>query len=451
MKKKRIKGIGLLFALAPLLCSHGVFAADYSMNYSGGEALGSSNVNINPGLVNSLAPLFQNKKVDYLTTSESTKWKSGYILDNLIDSSRKDCVEFKYFTIDSNNLIGADENLSLTMSNNKYSVDVSFDDVQLVNNGTQAASNKPLTIGVAPGWSYIYGGWNVYSDAKCTEAKTDSERLERKNDERLFVKMNLKLHRKGQKSIYSTNGMFFGLTDIDAAQSYKILNHGNELTRENMFAKDASKLQPSQYVSGLRNMFVSEGNYIYSQYTIENDFALSGGNDIFVKLTQATQQEGLNAVFGFAEAAASGVEYYNRILNVTYTSDDNGKITGIKDEKVPIEDNPAGSKQVPNEDYEFKYWIADKDVVLTDGTTIKAGEQLTDEQIIKVVVTEDIEFKAIHAPIPEEPAPAAPNTGASTEELNASQIAISVIGITLGALMIGLLPRLYHKKLGFKK
>lgn len=73
----------------------------------------------------------------------------------------------------------------------------------------------------------------VYSDAKCTEAKTGSERLERKNDERLFIKMNLKLHRKGQKSIYSTNGMFFGLTDIDAAQSYKILNHGNELTQEN--------------------------------------------------------------------------------------------------------------------------------------------------------------------------------------------------------------------------
>ncbi len=45
----------------------------------------------------------------------------------------------------------------------------------------------------------------------------------------------------------------------------------------------------------------------------------------------------------------------------------------------------------------------------------------------------------------------APNTGASTGEASAILIPVSVLGISIVALMAGLLPRIRHKKLCFKK
>lgn len=44
-----------------------------------------------------------------------------------------------------------------------------------------------------------------------------------------------------------------------------------------------------------------------------------------------------------------------------------------------------------------------------------------------------------------------PNTGVSTNETNAAAISVSVFGVLLGALVIGLLPKLTHKKVDFGK
>ena len=46
--------------------------------------------------------------------------------------------------------------------------------------------------------------------------------------------------------------------------------------------------------------------------------------------------------------------------------------------------------------YPFTYWVADDDVVLTDGTAIKKNAAITSEQLAKVVVDQDITFTATY-------------------------------------------------------
>lgn len=443
LKTSMVAGAAILAALSSATST---FAAEpYGIKYSGGTTLGASNVTINQKLVDGLVPLLQNKRAT-VTTSSSTKWKTGYILDNFGDGRGKVCTPFKYFTVDGTN-ISASDKLSVNLSNDKYSVDVAFNNV--LTEGTIDTSS-PYTVGLAEGYSYIYGGWDVYSkkisDSECGGDVINALTLSK--NAKLFVEMNLKLHKKGSTSIYNSDGIYFGLTDIDAAQSYKILNSTNTLSKNNMYAASADKIQGD---GTYNNMFVSNGGYIYSQYNNDGASNYSGGNDVFVKLDTKTQQEGLNIVFGFVERAASGVEYYDTQYKVTYVSDEYGKITGKTKEDVLSNENPTGSTQKPNEGYEFTHWTADVDVTLKDGKVIKAGEKITEAQIKQVVVTQDIEFKAYHSPEQKPKEPAAPNTGASTEELNATQIVVSVLGIGLGALMIGLLPYLNRKKIGFNK
>lgn len=242
--------------------------------------------------------------------------------------------------------------------------------------------------------------------------------------------------------------MYFGLTDVDAGQSYKILNDGNKLSSSNMYAKSAELLQPED--SDLRNMFVSSGNYIYSQYNADGHFNIrEKGNDVFVKLNEATQKDGLDVVFGFSGLAWSGVEYYAKQYTVNYISEDGGKITGLTEEKVMPEKNPSGSEATPNKDYKLDYWKADKDVTLEDGTVIKAGEKLTMEQIKQVVVDQDITFIAVYKAV--SPV-SAPDTGVYTGGFNASVAASLLMGVLLvGGLAVGLTPRVFHKRVGFKK
>lgn len=47
--------------------------------------------------------------------------------------------------------------------------------------------------------------------------------------------------------------------------------------------------------------------------------------------------------------------------------------------------------------------------------------------------------------------PEMPDTGSFTGESNANQIMTSIIGISLGALFVAIMPRLFHKKISFKK
>ena len=103
---------------------------------------------------------------------------------------------------------------------------------------------------------------------------------------------------------------------------------------------------------------------------------------------------------------------------VTYESDEGGEITGIDEEPVVPNGNPTGTEDEPKDEYEFDHWEADKDVVLEDGTEIKAGDPITPEQISHIVVTEDITLTAVHKPII---ATEVPDTGVLSKEGSATQ------------------------------
>ena len=69
---------------------------------------------------------------------------------------------------------------------------------------------------------------------------------------------------------------------------------------------------------------------------------------------------------------------------VTYETTEKGTISGIKEEQVNHNGNPQNTIVTAQEGYTFKNWTANKDVTLTDGTTIAKGNPITNEQIVKI-------------------------------------------------------------------
>lgn len=83
-------------------------------------------------------------------------------------------------------------------------------------------------------------------------------------------------------------------------------------------------------------------------------------------------------------------------FTVNYRSDANGKITGKTKETVYYKKVPTGSTESPNKNYSTTVWKADKNVSLSNGAAIKAGDPLTMAQIKTVVVTQDVTFTVYH-------------------------------------------------------
>ncbi len=84
-------------------------------------------------------------------------------------------------------------------------------------------------------------------------------------------------------------------------------------------------------------------------------------------------------------------------VEVLYKTDGNGEISGIPSEKQLYGRNPSGSEEIPNQGYVFSGWMADSDVVLTDGSTIKSGTLMRSTDVKNVVLTQDrITFTAIN-------------------------------------------------------
>ena len=86
------------------------------------------------------------------------------------------------------------------------------------------------------------------------------------------------------------------------------------------------------------------------------------------------------------------------------------------------------------------------DVILEDGTEIKAGNPITEEQIKQIIVDRDITFTSHYKKIP-----VTPDTGATTNNNITSVATVSTTGVLLTALFIYALPRLTHRKVWFKK
>ena len=94
--------------------------------------------------------------------------------------------------------------------------------------------------------------------------------------------------------------------------------------------------------------------------------------------------------YGFAFNPSLAVAYYT----VDYKSI-NGEITSDKNEDVFDNQNPVTNVvNKPNKNYKFEKFTCNKDVTLTDGTRIVAGDKITEEQIKKIVVTDDITITA---------------------------------------------------------
>ena len=437
--------------LGALLFVPNTFADNpYGINYSGGTELGASNVQINPTLVNELAPLIKygTQMGNRITASENGGWKEGYINTNNCSKA----YYLEYPSVDGGIKVASnrttDISPSYTISNNDYSIVVKIDDVFLDGITEESLEGKSIAVAASQKNGGLHVGYKIYTDDTCKTVDENIKGMNTTDNGKVFVETNIKLYKNGTE--YVSNGLYFGLVDIDAAQSYKILNEGDSLKASNMYAESAAKLQPTDSSIVSRNRFNASSNYIYSEY-IDSGKGFNietSGNDIFVKLSNKAQTDGLNMVFGFVGSAGSGVQYYAKQFVVKYISDDNGKISGIGEEDIIASSNPSGSASTPNSEYKFVYWIADIDVTLEDGTVIKKGEKMTLAQVKQVVVDQDITFTAIHET---EDGPAVPNTGSYTSEGSLMPIAISITGVALGAMIIGLLPKLHHKRIDFNK
>lgn len=409
MKKKTYKqkiAATFLAVSSIALGSTNVFADNHGITYNktGAQELGASNVQENATLVNSLTPLIQSSS--NATTTEFAKpdsWQNGFIKDTVGTETR--CTPIKYFTVSSNSAIGANNNYSFTVSNDDYRAEVSFKDISVT--PSSAFGSKKTSVGIIPGTSWVYGGWSIYNDASCNTLNESIAGVS-VDGTHLFANLHVTMHRRNSATPFTSNGLYLGLSDIDAAQSYKILNSDSALSQSNMYTKSVADLQESG--NPLKNWFVpagvNGGPYIFSEYNPnasgDNPSVVRSTNaaNVFVKLGEQTQANGLDIVFGFADNAASGISFYAKQYKVDYKSDENGVIdttNGITTEEVISGENPTGSIQIPNQGYVFTKWIADTNVTLKDGTTITKGDPITSEEIKQVVVNSDITFTAYHA------------------------------------------------------
>ena len=449
MKTKNKLGISAVLAavFGLLVQPVSVFAYNpYGIEYSGGEALGSSNVQINPTLINELTTLVKMDKSATLEFNDPNSWESGWLNDG-----ETGCLPVKYFR--KQNPSGAlallapvgygGGDYSFVISRGAYREVIRIDDVYLEN----FSEGDSVAIVVWPEGGFIYASNNVYTDSQCETAVDGLTSFYPLTDnKRVFIEANVKLYKEGNSSVFTSDQLYFGITDIDYAQSFMILNSDNLFSTSNMYAKSADVLNGDDPSNVLKNRFVASGNYIYSEYDGTSSVISGNNSNIFVKLTQNTQEQGVQIVLGFAKGAGSQLEYYAKQYKISYISDENGVISGISAEDIITGDYPSGSSSKPEANYRFMYWVANKDVTLNDGTVIKAGEPMTLAQTKQIVVNEDIILEAIH-----EDQTAVPNTGAFTGETNAMAISVSIMGILLGALVIRSLPKLNHKKIDFKK
>lgn len=398
----------LASVLGVIVPATGAFAAnDISMSYSGGSVLDSTKVNLFD--TTGYTQLMGSAAESTLNRVTGSKWADGYIKVG-------SCHPVKYLRV--GNTSGAFDPQSDTASveivsgGGKYRMEVSIEDVQFKN----LPSDTTLSIAIDSGRA-LHIGYGLYEDQATCESESVIDGISTLNainreksagDETdIFVNTRVKFYKGSSTTPFVVNGadgtgdLYIAFEDMDALQSYMIMNSGNEFSPTNMFATDTSAeyLQPTSGEGA--NMYVSDGNkkYIYSTYgNVE-------GPTLYTKLTPATQRDGINVVFGDRAAATTTLRYLARQYTVNYVSDPNGTIpnTELTTEKVFSGDNPTGSNTTPKrddtseKDYTFLYWVPDVDVTLTDGTTRKANvDHMTYEEVKSVIVDQDITFKAYH-------------------------------------------------------
>ena len=454
MKNKKTKlALAAAMLAATNVIATPVFAANpYGIEYDGGTPLGEGVVNLLDEHIGPLIDLDEEVEIEY---SDSELWDDGYSYD-----VARRCKKTKYFKVSENTTAQDLEGVYYTISNGKFKIKVEIASVlnQVIFNDDEN-DNEWVAVEALPTNGTLLVGYNISKDSECGTKEDGVILLYNGARDRgtFFVETKQTLTRidNKQEKVFKHDDLYYGILDIDASQSFKVLNSGNQLIsgeNGNMFAKSFDGLQPTvesedgddnntnTITEDDKNMYVGgEGKYIYSTTPT---FTIDEGNNVYVKLNAATQSEGLRMVYGFASGAGSPISYYAKQFTVEYLSDKNGEVDEVEAESVIAGETPSGSTTTPAEGYELDYWTADKAVILTDGTKIKAGDPITSKQIKQVIVGEDLVFTAVHV----ESAPIeVPDTGASTSEKNAAFIAVSIIGAVLGASMFGILMKTIRK------
>lgn len=431
--KKRIVPSALIALSGAVMFGSQVFATNqYGIEYSGGSNLDAQNVTIDPSLIEGLTRIIppENRTVAY---SSSAKWEEGY------KKFGSDCSKVKYFRVWDDS-ITTSSGLSYTIEDSEYAIDVDFDKVILEDVEGMSEGGDSLSVMVEEGVGSVDGGREVYTDSTCTTIVSNIVTLQSTGGGKLFAQVHANLHKKGSTKPVKSDQMYLEIADIDALQSYKILNNDSLLKVGNMFAKSAADLQPTEGTE--KNKFVASGNYIYADGPFDTD-----KSDVYVKLGENTQTNGLDIVLGYAGTAGSEIRYFAKEYTVTYKSDEKGAVTGIDSEMVFSGENPSGSETEPKEGYLFSHWVADVDVTLDDGTVIKAGEALSAEQVEKVLVEQDINFTGIH--VIEEPDDGGEESGGTkvpdTGEFTGANSALFIIVPVWAVLMIALGSRFAYK------
>lgn len=451
MKKRSLKALALtLPVLGSTIASPAVFAENYGISYTADGVELTSVVKQEPALVESLTEIIPRVTK---TTFIGDDWETAYYSTK---SGGEDvCLKTKYILVGNGEHTFPGEGLGFISApeGTGYSLVVNFNKIT----ASDFENDEEVIVSVIENTSSVHVGETIYSDSNCTNELKSQIAL---GDHRVFLEMNAKLFKNSKNSHrqVASDGVYFGINDIDAAQSYKILNDESKFVANQMITASKENLKDgyvevsAENPTALENKFVSDGNYIYSQYALGNTqkhIQNTKADALMLSpVAKETLESGMDFTFGFVKSAYSGIQFYAHQLNVVYESDENGKISGITSEKVISGDTVSGSETEPNKGYELSYWVADKDVTLEDGTIIKKGEPISDEKIKEVVVSSDITFTAIH-----EKGVKVPDTGSYLIEVSqgAATVQLSAAVLSVAAIMAFCIARFKHKKVDFKK
>ena len=381
MKRSHNALMALASIMLCILYSNTAFATnEYSIDYSGGELLGNGNLQIEPALTGSLTGLlYGTKSVEY---SNSAKWKDGYL--KIQDS----CSSAKYLRIGLNDNVTASDNAGYTITNGVFSADVSIKKISSENLSSLLTNDEFIAVSIWDQNGYLFAGQPVYQDSSCTTIISGAKSLSWESGAKVFVEANTKLKYATNDKMVKSNQLYYLLGDIDGSQSFKILNSDNKLSTSNMFAGSAAGLQPTS--GETHNMFVPGGGYIYSQ----GNFGIESGAEVYVKLADSAQKDGLDIVYGFAHNAGSSVEYYAKRYRIDFLLDQNGATSEITHEDIIAGNTPTGpgiKKVLAHNPVNI---VADTDIQLTDGSLIKAGSPMSNEQLYEMVVDKQITVTA---------------------------------------------------------
>ena len=184
-------------------------------------------------------------------------------------------------------------------------------------------------------------------------------------------------------------GLYFAMTDLSGTANVR----AEAWTIDGYTPSDTNALvnsDASEYI-------MYKGNTIYGTREDESaDIALAAVDTMRSGGKTRLYYSGV-AITDTAEGNVSGsIHFYEEEHAVNYVSDTHGTILGETTENVEDYGNPSGSSTTPDTNYVLMNWTCDKNVTLNNGNTITAGDTLTQDQVKKVSVREDLTFTAHH-------------------------------------------------------